>query len=287
MIITTQGSLGVSHAIASTAVADGGASLLFASDWSTDTGTGDAALRDTDKTIPWDEVSGGGTMEIISAAGLDFPTTNCARITATPEPFAAKNVRVHNQWATPASGDHLYFRVYMRTAVSESAPIGGNHPLQTNSGGGGCTGQGFNLKFDGRTDGKFNLRMIVPKTPVEKNKWDLQPEPPLDTDTTYRIEWHVFRTSTVEEYNLEIRVYDSNDNLLYSNADWTSASSGSFSLADDPPPVVIMEDDCLRHVGLGTNGPLWNLVSNHFFYWGAFAVGNNNWLGPWVSGEGP
>ena len=264
--------------------------LVFASDWSTATGTSNKAKRDGRK---WDlSVDGGGPsnrLEVVRAVGLGFPTgmANVLKV-LTPYTNWEKyywNVLVKNGWALPAVGGSLYFRLYFRYDVG--AGTGHDHLHTVQTGPPGNCPYTAELLFGRVSPTTFTLSIANyggSSSGANGHEWLVKR--PLSRAQTYRIEEQYIRTAT-NSWKVHARLYDSRNNLVASDADFQE-SYGAGTLASYSGSIT-SGTDCLRNKMIGfpnQNGGSDDPAHQHIYY-GGFAVSLTNWIGPYVVGEKP
>jgi hypothetical protein len=266
--------------------------FLFHSDWSTATGLTDAALRDTSKALPWDIVIGSqplaNTCAIVSAAGLDFPSTNVFQVNgdyAGPgvQPIMTRQVSIlpgNNHWPIPAVGQSLFFRLYKRVVypVPPNPALGNNNHCIEEQGGGASNwsfsfdidANGWRPKMQSQVSTRFMLSNAGAAAYLARNQ-------------TYRIEWQVHRIGATT-YNLHMRIYNSAGTLLYSDANFVNPANGQ-SLAN-APTLTLTNPETLDGFQVGTNGPGVDPggTVTPMWYIGCCAVRADDWCGPYAGG---
>ena len=259
---------------------------VFFSNWDTALGTGSAAVLDTDKTVPWEDLRGSpaSVREIIATGSLDFPTTNVLKITAewngSGSSFAGPDIDDSLTDALPAIGDSIFYRVYLRVAVPDAFtadPL--SHPYQDGPGGGSNTNWTFEVLTS--TDGTWTHRWERGGIPWPNNRWSA---PKLNKNQTYRFELQIKRNTSTDG-EMHVRTYDSSDVLLYTDADYSNINS-SATLASTP--IFTFKDlNFLKGIRVGDNG-LFGGVQGDFpfimFHWGAHAMRTDDWCGPFSNG---
>lgn len=218
------------------------ADVLFHSDWSTDLGVTDAALRDTGKAIPWDApLIGGGTWDadetaIIAATGLDFPASmaNVLRSVCKYDGDDTSPSRIMRYAGMPVIGvgESRYFRSYVRyPATLENFPSGFDELWHIHQD--GTASSGSNWEFEVVADtlseplagGVVRQRMWIKQT-LAPNSGHIRFYIDLPLGATYRHEWAVHRLAT-NEWSMQARIYDSAGTLLYDEDDYESISGGA------------------------------------------------------------
>jgi len=262
------------------------AAVLFESDWSTATGTSNAAILDTDKAVPWEDIRGPtAASEVISASGLDFPTTNVLKITAiwngVGGSFAGPDIDSSLTGAIPDVGDSTYYRVYLRVLIPDSYTADDqSHPYQDGPGGGSQTNWLF--KVLPKTDGTWIPQFGWPETAWPNDNWD---GPNLNKNQTYRIEHRVHRIGNMTA-NLHVRVYDSSDVLLYTDSDFDNQQSTA-TLASTPT-FTFRNLNHFKGIRVGDNGLFGGVEADYtpsfiMYHWGGLCMRDDTWCGAYNS----
>lgn len=273
------------------------ASALFHTDWSTDIGDGQDAVRDTDKTVPWTTwAQQYSQLNVESAAGLfSAGFTNCLGIRiqlAADRGIDAGFSNIIYTGISPQVGDSLYFRYYFRHDLADAeydaswaTSWAGNHPVENED------NQDANVlwKWDTRNDGEFSLYLVTKSTAAARN-WVLPVR--LNKATEYRIEYMV-EILTSSTYNIHARVYNAAGALLYDDDDW---SEGGDTLADTPTingnegsGTSMLDKFAYWKFGHNASATLYlaapggRLVSPAWRF-GAAAFGKTDWLGAYSAG---
>lgn len=259
--------------------------FVFQSDWSTATGASDAALRDTDRAMPWTAATGVRNAAIVNAASLgvtNWPVANLFRVPSYGSGFAAQTIQ--HDLGAPSSGTHRYFRVYVQVpwADSHGGSSKGNweHGMEMSEAEMGG-GDGFVFVRIPQNDGTWwpvwgeigdarGLRYIG---------WDLS----FSKTETYRLEWHVaYGAST---YTVEIRIYDEDGVLVATEDDYwryLPSENTGMRLGDETWNYTPSDH---RYFRVGTNGPTSNFPlanirdDQPLFYYGAVAISETGWCG--------
>lgn len=266
--------------------APAGSGLLFESDWATSTGTTDAALRDTDKTLPWDTANQGSVginLNVIATGALDFPTTNVLEVTYRVRAGAGPpscECEILDGWTVPPVNGSLYYRTYYRNSIADAEgalAFPSHHPIQAEaSADGTCAEWGWKFGID--TDGTYDTIMDMPNAQDSAYR-RVELNGVMQKDTTYILEWQVKRTASTT-HEMHVRIGDSNASQLWSDADFVSPDGGGRTLADNPVISTTSASPCLEHVMVGNNGPDWGeLSTNHLVYYGAVMVRDDDWAG--------
>lgn len=252
--------------------------IIFHSDFSTALGSGDAAILDTAKSVPW-SIRGGAGMEVIASTGLDFPTANVLRVNALTSNSGFAIVRKTGM-PVPSVGQSRYYRWYIRAGAN--IEDSNTHPIQ-----------------DGQNAGASNWQFEMLHTIGGANKWTVQFKhaavqqnflnqnfrgPALDVNVTYRFEVHLQRTSATA-YNFHVRVYNSANTLLFSDANFTNVDQGIPHLgAQGTGQFGFGNAANLDGLNGGCNGVAPLSSDRLYSYQGGFAVGGTDWIGPYAGG---
>lgn len=291
------------------AVADDGPAprvALFVSDWSTALGSGDAALRDTNKQQPWVRATAGGGgptgLEVVTTAtsGRAFPTTNALRVTARAR---SGGVYADQLWCNsssgtqgvlpiPAVGEHRYFRWYISREVPNSVNTSGGapHGIQDGESASVSTWMHETVMNSDSTWGRWVMSFAGGGNVSPNNRWG--PNAFLNKFQAYRIEYHFERVGTLTFYP-EVRIYDANDVLLYDeNTIMNNAGTGATSmvaLRNAGTPLTMESGDItvsLSNLVSGNNGPSWASAVGFPFlmnYQAGIAIATDDWCGPYGS----
>jgi hypothetical protein len=255
----------------------GGGSYLFASDWSTATGTSQAAITDGGR---WDRVTPNFTGRIVPSTGLDFPTANVFDVWSNGTRDAWLQL-IETSMPPLAVGQSRYFRFYIRVAMPDNLEDSGTHGIEDMSPGGTYAP---NWDFDvtnaggsGVPAGRFRGRLDTRST-----RWA---GPVLNKNQTYRYEFQIHR-NTATTFLLHARVYDSAGTLLADDAGFRDSFNSSRTLASGVPNPIVMADG-FQGITAGNNGlagsPPYPFT---IFYQGAFCIRSDTWCGPYTPGEG-
>jgi hypothetical protein len=253
---------------------------LFSSDWSTGLGTTDAALRDTSKALSWNIRGGEGT-EVIAATGLDLPTTNALRVTVLSTTTGYCLLR-RTGLPIPAVGQSRFYRWYFRLAVRDNLTDGDTHPVQDGNSGGDCNWK-FDVLHNDGGPGLWRPRFTVgPSENVQNYLWKLTPT--LQKNVSYRFEVQILRIGTTT-FNMHIRVYNSANVLIHSDADFRNEGSGVANLGLNPTFNfhVLNNLDGFNAGNNGLGGNEW-FPSAVYAYQAGFAVKADDWCGPYAAG---
>jgi hypothetical protein len=267
--------------------------VLFSSDWRTALGTSVNAQRDGivggSPAPRWSFMGGSSACEVVSAAGLDLPTTNCLRVPFSPAAFNFLRVDTLPQIAV---GTRRCFRFYIRVTMptADSRITDWNfHPIQDGGAGSQCNWV-FQTYCNYGTQWQPQVWSGAPTQPFPYNNWV---GPLLNKNTTYRFEIQMYR-NTATTFQLSVRVFNSANTQILGNADFSNGVS--HTLATIPGNVPGTTDFIFNNVA-NTNGL--NAGTNDtytlspasppvtFGYEAAFAVADNTadgWIGPYAGG---
>ncbi len=229
------------HAGASSAERRRG-NLEFASDWRTTTGNSKRAISDGDR---WDVVSSGTSrVEVIPAAGLDFPpgmrNVLAGRYRNTDSRYWI--VQKTDGWNLPLIGGVMCKRLYFRHTVVGSSAIT-YHPVEPAVG--PCAFEG-EWVINSQPTSFFGFRRQA--TGGKRHSTRGQ---------TYRVEERWERTGA-QTWVLHMRVYDSAGTLIRQDADFncTVGHGAAHSLASTGPAAIntTLNAECLRSQHIGWQG---------------------------------
>lgn len=267
---------------------EGSIPLLWSSDWSAATGFSDNAVMDDGK---WDERRFDPNkvdLSVVTAASIGggWPTgmDNVLKVSYAPPVYdATAEVEIHNRWAAMTSGDHLYGRVYVKTAFVNTGSQDG-HFLQFEP---GTPAFGWALKF-GR--GPNPPRMYEPQWALSKrtgaggsesSNYYLNGFGTELTDEVWRVEWH-WEFISANRYRFDTRWYDAADALRYTNNDFVYGDGPATLTSRDP--LLILPDEWFRHIVIGNTGPNW--TDDGFVYWGGVCIRDDDWCGSYDPNKG-
>lgn len=258
--------------------------VLFHSDWLTGTGTGNAAVLDTGKSLPWHLRTAAG-LNVVTAASVGlssaFPTTNLMQVTAPLAESGQAEGRMGQPWgtgmATPTPPFDRFYRCYYRHVKISITGGNNQHPTQDGNAQ-GDTNWTFNVnQIDNAT---YKVNYGVSGEGVFNNARYYSPV--LQTGVTYRFEHH-FQLLSTTQCRIHVRVFDypAGDQIL-GDSDFIN-EGGTFTLATNP---ILGVHDYTKLDGLnfGCNG-VNNLTQDELHsYQAAYAVSDTTWLGPYSGG---
>jgi hypothetical protein len=267
--------------------------LNFVSDWSSHTGTGDDAVLDSHKTVPWMYRSDPNTkLAVVEATELDFPTANVLRVKHVIGAQGAGSVELLNVWPLPAIDGSLYMRWYYRSDIANTEAASNyraQHPMDFETLQAGNL-EGMELVTNGNKQNGYMDYRFSGGTGIGPPYSDVVPgsEEGLPKFQTWRIEVQMMRVG-VDSWRMDAaRIYNSSNVLIYSGADGIGIfRDGSYTLLDDWPAGGdgTFVDQSYRQWRIGTNGGSWTFVAEMYEYYGGVAVSSVDWCGPYVAGE--
>lgn len=256
-------------------------SVIFHSDWSTATGTSDAAVMDTGKAKPWGFRGAG--LEVVLASGLGFPSNmqNVLKVGWDNRLFNFVKV-----WGlgTPAVGTSRYYRWYFRYDLPND--IGSNketHPIQD-----GGTGVIVNWVWNVINEIDywwFSLWPALNLTPYPYGRWFAK-NLRLPKGQVFRFELMVRRVA-VNGMTMSVRVYNSAGVQIGGDADVFAEDSNSVNLANVAANLktwVFYDVNNLGGLNAGCNNTGAAGEIGIYGYQGGFAVSDSDWIGPYANG---
>ena len=244
---------------------------------------------------PWSFIlNNANLMEVVSTSseGLDFPTTNVLKITAENGggsglvPAAQPQFRTSDGYIPlPAVGEDIFYRYYLRVEVPNSYIA---DPLTHGTQDADDFGKrNWQHELVTKANGTYDLRISVTNG-AGTNAWpNFFWRTNLSKGQTYRIEQRISRIGT-NQFTLEARVYDINNNLVRDLSDFQNADE-SASLDDSVP--LNFGTGGVAQLGAFRTG-LNSLVGNHsagmfpftFAYIGGIAICRTTWCGAYQNG---
>jgi hypothetical protein len=287
-------------------VPGGQPTFVFTSAFNTATGNGDAAVRDTNLTVPWTEhtnnlpYSTRSECRVVSATGLGFPAGMTNVLLADHYETTFSDVRVVDQWTAPVGTESLYFRLYYNCSIPNSygnLPINSYHPIEPQP-----NNPPFEFEFlvEVKGDGTFKLWMAI-ALQVTGYATERYITPALNKFEAYRIEWRYIRQSTLDAnrglYKYDARITNSAGTVVADRTNMVASFDSHNTLAVDDPATPLTElsgtSSTVRALTIGTNGPAsWDtpvavggVTRDAFTYYGGVAVSKQDWCGAYVAGE--
>lgn len=267
------------------------ADTIMATPWSTGTGSGSDAMRDTARSRPWDVTKGGGHSIVTTAStGLTWPAgmTDCMLIENVG---TLAGVRCAQSLPTWNVGEWRYHRVFFACVAPDSSGGDSRHPWQDGTGG-SATNWEFNVQI--LTNGtwfpfwqNYGNDVKYPGGGVQTARWvltdggGLSGTPPhdvvLDKDVVYCFEYAAQRLSSTT-LTQRSRVRDVSGTLLYDSSNWTRQNEDGDTL-DEGHVFAINNADYLENLNLGVNGNNTPPSPYNQFFWGAYLLRTDDWVG--------
>lgn len=283
---------------------------LFHVDWSTATGTGDSALRDTGKNVPFDSVPIGGTssagvLAVISSSGLGFPATmtNVLRVRRNADDNYGFCKITSAQWAAQGIGETRFYRIYLHNAIPNvegtgyqggDHSIANFHPIQFPH---DATSGFAPIRHGTLADGTYPVDAFQSANTFPYDHWSLGTFSStyqmgggvLPKFVAQRYEWAMTRTASTT-YTVAMRIYDSAGVLLWSD-DGVGASGGAIKNVITSGQVNLStrtftqtDFDRFLTFGIGTNGGPHNYSQDVYYYYGGFCIRTDTWCGAYSGG---
>jgi hypothetical protein len=258
----------------------GGGGVVFESDWSTATGTSNAAVRDGTRWLNYWEFNNGTSVQLLSVvAGFGPGGRNALKVVQRGSSYAAA---VQQDNVLPPSTDY-YVRYYMRN--DDNSPPG-DHVVTPDS------WLYPNLTYIRKFSSSAGWRFVMGTYgcgytyPIDF----MGPRQDLAHGVWYRFEYWVH---FVDPTHIQVhpRVYDAAGTLIYSDADflqedyggsgpwngsqtWSLASyyAAGYSYCVVPAP--------LTSFGMGNNGQAGALDTGLSWYFAAVQIRTDRWPGP-------
>jgi hypothetical protein len=250
--------------------------LDWFSDWRAATGAGTTAIRDNTK---WnDEACSNPLLDVISAAGLGFPTANVLRVDVNSTQCRKVYVNgdmVGTKWPLPTVGtQYLFMRYYFRDALPDGTNAGNPHHMESHVG-----DIAWAWKHHDPTGGQFDFVWEFPRN----NYPDVEFAVRLSTNATYRAEARLFRDSATTAKAL-VRVYNSSNTLLATNDNFLNGNGTSLTARDPSITRVTSVAQDLQSMDLGQSGQFGSTAGPGLYnYFGGVAVrvtsDANGWIG--------
>jgi hypothetical protein len=229
---------------------DGGTvTLAWFSDWRDAQGTTQAALYDSKWT---GQLCNAQVLEVISSAGLDFPSSNALRI-RYDVPNQCLMLEVRDRWPVPAVGEYLFVRLYFRNDIADGAVVGFPHPLHLGESAHPSAAYATWINFVTPTAGRSVLVLQPGREGTYPNRdWQF----PLATRRTWRLEVRMHRL-TATTGTTDVRISDAQGLVVAESQDFTNGETGPnrrvMSVVRPEYPVT---DASYRLLHIGNNGPV-------------------------------
>lgn len=249
---------------------------LFISEWSTATGSGDAAVRDTGLATPWALGTTASDLSVEVAPGASPGFTNALRVARKTGAVGNKWCQVQNVWALPEIGESLFFRAYIYVNMATlSATEDSHHPVE--SAYSGAWTSGYTIKMSPNGDGTFRLRLNAPGIFTKSDGAGVRDM--LTNAQWYRLEWMLTRTAT-NTYTVLFRIYDNVPSLWGDPTVNIRRYTGpAYPIMNTVNTGLTMTDAEVRKFRIGSNGGTWANAGDEYYYWGGVEVRNDDWVG--------
>jgi len=207
--------------------------LVFASEWSTATGSGDDALLDSGRTRSWTELAGTAEVRVTADDGFDFPTTQYLVVPNDRLEIRLVPARGGDFIPLVSPGESIYLRFYIRGSFTYTGPgEAGSHGIyfdddQTMGTNWGPNVLGFVI--DSSPTDAFSFGVSRTDNPYDFDTDDGIFHPPgdLDNGTVYRLESR-YTLESASEYSLGMRIDEGESTSpLYDTDDFTGRDFGS------------------------------------------------------------
>lgn len=265
----------------------GSPEIIFSSDWSAATGTGDTAVRDggiwDDKLCAFTDVA-----NVIDGDAVGWTlSANCMEITRN----ASNCLQVEETPLDVAEGEDVYLRMYARADVTRANGNPANHPVCYN-----CSGAIQLMPWapwvqEGTAAGKYQAKLAT-STSAFNIEWDRRwkPSPDLDTGVWHRFEfWNEYIIDASPAWGVRVwpRVYNMAGTLIrdsdsYVRMDGFGAPDPTETLTEyyDGGGFMVVTDGALaRNFGVGYEGPAGATNTGEHWYYGGVAVARGGWAG--------
>jgi hypothetical protein len=280
--------------------------FLFHSDWSTATGTTDAALLDTSKGYPWDnrKDGNGGTAvtDTVDWNGCAPEGTNALSITHVST-SSVEGVRLGGTEATSGTlpeqqrGTSRGYRVcFKHVRPNGSVSMSARHPLQD-----GSPGSGPNWEFNTDMDGTdvygvwFEISNATRAGETQTWFWSIdganktEAGAALPKDSVYRHEWLITQHPTTDSIDIEIITYNPDGSVRVAADRWELRCFNIDACGSSSDETwYFLPNNWEQHTRLqiGTNGWGCETTGTPYlaFHYTAMAV-CNGWCGPYADGR--
>ena len=248
--------------------------VIFHSDWSTATGTTHNAVSDGGL---WTSSLNEGNQEVITASSDSgmWPSGMANILHYHLNSGASNDIEEHagSLFSTPAVGDSVYFRVYVRIARNETSTTNSNHEIEPV---GHTCAYAWQWIFDSYSNGTWRVRIGTGPDGGPVTRW-FPGGANLNQSIVYRLEWKFTKQSGTDNWLMDLRIYDDTGTLVKEGSDFT------YSGTPLNAGTITIGDACIN--GDFTLGREGNLISAPLdYYWGGAAICDNNWCGPYRNG---
>jgi hypothetical protein len=255
-----------------------GTTDLFASDWSTATGSGDSAL--TVGGVWTADPRNPELMEVVSASGLQFPSGMSNVLEVTTEGINSTDVSLSDDTiVAPESGQDWFYRWYVRYGSGTFRHGGHDHSIQLSQGAGalfafkiGATDTGITVEFNNSLGSASGLGLDFLNGYAKR----------LAYDTTYRFEIQVrFPTGSSVQLR-EARVHQvASDGLsesaLYDTSDFDAhAGAGWQNFSVLKPTSTGVDLNMFKRFFAGYNGQT-GATGSALRYYGGVKIQTDDW----------
>lgn len=249
--------------------------VIWSADWGTALGTTNSALSDGSRF----SLVGGSGLEVISAAGLGFPTPNVLRVTARAETEGFAFLR-KTGLPIPQVGESNFYRWYFRATMPDGLEDPETHPFQD----GNAASQTNWLFHVYHTAGAGMWRPQL-RARVDANAWpnDRWSGPALRKNVTYRFEVQIARVAT-NSFRMNVRVYDEAGALIHGNNAFANENRTA-TLASNPT-FTFWSLPNLEGLNAGVNGIFGTAPFPFIYgYQAGLAVCRGDWCGAYRTGD--
>jgi hypothetical protein len=256
--------------------------VIFSSAWDT-LGTSTAAKTDGGK---WNIIAdNAGGLEVVPSAGM-FPSPNCLRVTGQQGSTGFHRL-AKTGLGIIAPGGSVWYRWYYRNE-QPSLDDNSQHPIESGQTGG--LDWAFNNEVQSDTTWYADFQSPG-DTLTFRQRWR---GPLLQSSTTYRFEMQIHKL-TAQTWNMHVKVFNAANVQIAGDADYTnvfssgSVAAGTVNLGGNPTLNFSTTNgsqmDELRAGCNGIGGSDW-FPSVLYSYQAAFAVSDENWIGPYSASTG-
>lgn len=277
------------------------AGVVFHSDWSTATGTSDAALLDMNKApLAWSarkDTNGGTAIVTAASTGRSWPAgmTNVMQITAQAE-GGTQGVRNSGRFTAPGVGDAVIWRTYFSMEQPDSWSGGIQyHPFQDGGAGGGSD-RNWAFRVYPHSNGTWSPELFIDSVDdvygpgAQIQAWELGDNGilSLSKQVPYIIEVRMYVVDA-NSMRPAARILNGDGSPLYDESDFfrKGGGGGNDTLADGHT-FEISSLAGMTSLQAGSNN--WDQAPPQdtlAAYWGGLAIavgGEDDWIGPYSGG---
>jgi hypothetical protein len=266
----------------------------FSSDWSTATGTSNAALLDASKNFPWDAAKGsilGGKVvtDTVNWRGA-LPAGTRALTVAHVADNDNPGVRLDQSLPGFTFGDRRGYRGYFKNIMPDDHEItSARHPWQDAAG-----GSNTNWEFNASVGeiGAYAPYFELPNSTcagcggTQWTRWTIgggvqgSAGTLLPKDSVYRFEFLLTHHPTADSMDIEVRAYNPNGSIRVAADQWMRVADGSPSSRLVWYSIDQINGPNIRDMQIGVNGWGGGVASSPYvvWHWGGIAV-CNDWCG--------